>query len=184
LLNRDFKETDMSSSTALLDVDRAPDAPAILRTDVGDTTIWAVVHAGALRSAVVEYGAVLVRGLGLRDRNEVGDVLAALTRGLMNEKKAFASPERHPRGVYSSTPWPYTWFGSGDPTDEDVVALLNAVYEAHTVREPWQAGDLMLVDNMRTAHSREPYSGPRTVLVGMAEPVRLVESVPNDRSPR
>ena len=35
--------------------------------------------------------------------------------------------------------------------------LLNEVYEAHTVREPWQAGDLLLVDNIRTAHSREPY---------------------------
>ena len=29
----------------------------------------------------------------------------------------------------------------------------------------------MLVDNIRTAHSREPYEGPREILVGMAEPV-------------
>ena len=28
--------------------------------------------------------------------------------------------------------------------------LLNEVYEANTAREPWQAGDLMLVDNIRT----------------------------------
>ena len=41
------------------------------------------------------------------------------------------------------------------------------------MREPWQAGDLMLVDNIRTAHSREAYVGPREVLVGMAEPLRL-----------
>ena len=41
------------------------------------------------------------------------------------------------------------------------------------MREPWQAGDLMLVDNIRTAHSREAYVGPREILVGMAEPVRL-----------
>jgi hypothetical protein len=31
----------------------------------------------------------------------------------------------------------------------------------------------MLVDNIRTAHSREAYEGPREILVGMAEPVRL-----------
>ena len=49
--------------------------------------------------------------------------------------------------------------------------LLNEVYEAHTAREPWQAGDLMLVDNVRTAHSREPYQGPREVLVAMADAV-------------
>jgi hypothetical protein len=31
----------------------------------------------------------------------------------------------------------------------------------------------MVVDNIRTAHSREPFTGPREVLVGMADPVRL-----------
>lgn len=66
-----------------------------------------------------------------------------------------------------------TRFGNGDPITEDIVLLLNGVYDAHTVREPWQAGDLMLVDNIRTAHSREPFEGPREVLVGMADAVRL-----------
>ena len=32
-----------------------------------------------------------------------------------------------------------------------------------TAREPWQAGDLMLVDNVRTAHSREPLEGLRVL---------------------
>src|ERR1700754_4697564 len=32
-------------------------------------------------------------------------------------------------------------FGGGDPIGADVVQLLNEVYEANTVREPWQAGD-------------------------------------------
>jgi hypothetical protein len=35
----------------------------------------------------------------------------------------------------------------------------------------------MLVDNIRTAHSREAYVGPREILVGMAKPVRLSDSV-------
>jgi alpha-ketoglutarate-dependent taurine dioxygenase len=48
----------------------------------------------------------------------------------------------------------------------------------NTVREPWQPGDLMLVDNIRTAHSREAYEGPREVLVGMADAVRLVDCSP------
>ena len=52
------------------------------------------------------------------------------------------------------------------------------VYDANTAREPWQAGDLMLVDNVRTAHSREPYEGPREVLVSMADPVRLTDCSP------
>ena len=73
--------------------------------------------------------------------------------------------------VYGEDGLPFnTRFGNGDPIGEDVVELLNEVYEAHTVREPWQAGDLLLVDNIRTAHSREPYEGPREVLVGDGRP--------------
>jgi alpha-ketoglutarate-dependent taurine dioxygenase len=75
--------------------------------------------------------------------------------------------------MYGAEGLPFnTRFGGGDPIGEDVVELLNEVYEANTVREPWQAGDLMLVDNIRMAHSREPFEGPREVLVGMADPVQ------------
>jgi len=81
--------------------------------------------------------------------------------------------------MYGADGLPFnTRFGNGDPITEDVVALLNAVYEANTVREPWQDGDVMLVDNVRTAHSREPFSGPREVLVAMADAVRLADCTP------
>ena len=69
-------------------------------------------------------------------------------------------------------------YGSGEPIGDDVIALLNEVYERHTLREPWQAGDLMLVDNIARAHSREPYEGSREVLVAMGEPVRLADCSP------
>ncbi|MEU0057889.1 TauD/TfdA family dioxygenase [Streptomyces sp. NPDC006334] len=81
--------------------------------------------------------------------------------------------------VYGADGLPFnTRYGDGTPLEEDTVRLLNEVYEAHTVREPWQSGDLMLVDNVRTAHSREPYEGPREVLVAMADPVRLADCSP------
>jgi alpha-ketoglutarate-dependent taurine dioxygenase len=306
----------------------------ILRTRTDDLAVWAVEHRDALRAAVTEHGALLVRGLRLRNRAQVRTAFRGLADELMTEREAFAPRVRHPEGVYSSTAWPasqpmcmhhelsYTlevpglmlfacltapttggatavadglavldalppglverferegwlltrsftdeigasfveafgtadhsavdqycranmietawqadgglrtrqrrravvhhpvtgrrcWFnqvaflnrwtlaedvreylvdvygedglpfdtrfGNGDPIGEDVVALLNAVYEAHTVREPWQAGDLLLVDNIRTAHSREPYTGAREVVVGMADPVRLSDGSP------
>ncbi len=81
--------------------------------------------------------------------------------------------------VYGADGLPFnTRFGNGDPIGEDVVQLINGVYEANTAREPWQAGDLMLVDNIRTAHSREPFEGPREVLVAMADAVRLGDFSP------
>ena len=74
--------------------------------------------------------------------------------------------------VYGADGLPFnTRYGDGDPIGEDVVQLLNQVYDANTAREPWQSGDLMLVDNIRTAHSREPFTGPRDVLVAMAHPM-------------
>jgi alpha-ketoglutarate-dependent taurine dioxygenase len=81
--------------------------------------------------------------------------------------------------VYGPDALPFnTFFGNGEPLTEDIVALLNHTYDTHTAREPWQPGDLLLVDNIRTAHSREPYEGPREVLVGMANPVRVTDCAP------
>ncbi|MFI1213358.1 TauD/TfdA family dioxygenase [Streptomyces sp. NPDC020802] len=81
--------------------------------------------------------------------------------------------------VYGPDGLPFnTRHGNGDPIGEDVVRLINEVYEAHTVREPWHSGDLMLVDNVRTAHGREPFEGPREVLAALADPVRLTDCTP------
>ncbi|HZL95488.1 MAG TPA: TauD/TfdA family dioxygenase [Vicinamibacterales bacterium] len=71
-----------------------------------------------------------------------------------------------------------TRFGDGAPIGADVVQLINEAYDASTVREPWQAGDLMVVDNVRTAHGREAFAGAREVVVGMADATRLADSSP------
>jgi alpha-ketoglutarate-dependent taurine dioxygenase len=71
-----------------------------------------------------------------------------------------------------------TRFGNGDPIGADVVHVINEVYEAHTACERWQAGDLMLVDNVRTAHGRESFEGPREVVVAMADAVRRADRPP------
>jgi alpha-ketoglutarate-dependent taurine dioxygenase len=81
--------------------------------------------------------------------------------------------------VYGEDGLPFnTRFGNGDPVGADVVEMIGQAYEAHTVREPWQAGDLMLVDNVRTTHGREPFEGSRDIVVAMADAVRLADSSP------
>jgi len=325
-----------SFSAPLLDLDLQPGKPPILRASApGAAPTWAAENRDAVRGLVAEYGALLVRGLGLRDHVETAAVFHRLSSaGLLPERESFAPRTPYADGVYSSTKWPanqqmcmhhelsytlefpglmmfaclsaptqggattvsdsptvldalpadlvarfeqegwlltrnyndeigasyaeafgtedraevenycqanaieFEWqpdgglrtrqrryavvhhpvtgqrcwfnqvaflnewtldpevreflvdmygadslpfntrFGNGDPIGEDVVALLNDVYQAHTRREPWQAGDLMLVDNVRTAHSREAFEGPREVLVGMADAVRLADCVP------
>jgi alpha-ketoglutarate-dependent taurine dioxygenase len=324
-----------SSLAAPLDVSLRPDRPALLHVDPPvDPARWAAQYREALRAQVTEHGALLVRGLGLRDADQVGAVFARLAGELMTEREAFAPRQSHGPGLYSSATWPANqpmcmhhelsyaldvpglllcacltapeeggataladaeevlralpaglterferegwvltrtyneeigaslaesfgtedraeierycrahaidfewrpdgtlrteqrrsavvrhpltgrrcWFnqiaflnewtlapevreflvdeygedglpfntrhGDGTPLGEDVVRLLNTTYEAHTRREPWQEGDLLLVDNIRTAHSREAFTGERQVLIGMAEPRRLADGCP------
>ena len=72
----------------------------------------------------------------------------------LNERTIDPEVREYLVDLYGEDGLPFTTrFGNGDPVGEDIVELLNETYEAHTMREPWQAGDLLLVDNVRTAHS-------------------------------
>ncbi len=63
-----------------------------------------------------------------------------------------------------------TYYGDGLPFESEVLNEIREVYQEETVSFPWQAGDILMVDNMLVAHGREPYMGPRQVVVAMAEP--------------
>jgi alpha-ketoglutarate-dependent taurine dioxygenase len=76
--------------------------------------------------------------------------------------------------VYGALPF-NTQFGDGEPIGPEVVRAINEAYAANTVSEPWQAGDLLLVDNIRVAHGRERFEGAREVVVGMADATRVSE---------
>ncbi|MFE6692312.1 TauD/TfdA family dioxygenase [Streptomyces sp. NPDC057743] len=81
--------------------------------------------------------------------------------------------------TYGTEALPFnTAYGNGEPIEEDVIDLLNTTYATHTVREPWHEGDLLLVDNIRTAHSREPFTGTRNILVGLANPTPATDCSP------
>lgn len=81
--------------------------------------------------------------------------------------------------LYGADGLPFnTRFGNGDPIGADVVQTINEVYEANAVREPLQAGDLMLVDNIRTAHSRDPFEGERDVVVALAVSLSVADLSP------
>ena len=314
---------------SLLDLEIAPGRPPMVRTErADDPPAWAELNQPALRAIALEYGAVLVRGLGLSDPAGVEAVFRRIGGDLVIEREAFAARQTYAEGVYSSPTWPpnqpmcmhhelsyrtevpglllvacltaptaggatavadagavlgelppdlverferdgwlltrsyhddigasvadafgtddpeaverycrthgievewlsdgglrtrqrrpavvrhpisnvrcwfnqvaflsewtmdlevrdflvdvygpdrlpfATRFGNGDPIDPDVVRQINDVYDAHTVREPWHPGDLLVVDNVRAAHSREAYDGDREILVAMAEPFR------------
>ncbi len=71
-----------------------------------------------------------------------------------------------------------TRLGDGTALSETDVAAINAVYDQVTVRETWQPGDLMLVDNILNAHGREAFRGDRKIVVAMGDPTPLADCQP------
>ncbi|MBU1331830.1 MAG: TauD/TfdA family dioxygenase [Gammaproteobacteria bacterium] len=65
-----------------------------------------------------------------------------------------------PRNVY---------YGDGTPIEASLLDEVRGVLDACAIRFPWQTGDILMLDNMLTAHARDPFKGPRKVVVAMAE---------------
>lgn len=61
-------------------------------------------------------------------------------------------------------------FADGSAIPDAMLDEVRAVLAAHTVSFRWQAGDVLMLDNMLAAHARAPFEGPRKVVVAMAEP--------------
>ena len=63
-----------------------------------------------------------------------------------------------------------TYYGDGSEIEAEVLDELRNAYLQEKISFPWQKGDILMLDNILTSHGRDPYVGPRTVLVGMAQP--------------
>jgi len=46
---------------------------------------------------------------------------------------------------------------------------IRELYRRLAVSLPWQEGDILMLDNMLTAHGRNPYLGERKIVVAMGE---------------
>jgi len=63
-----------------------------------------------------------------------------------------------------------TYYGDGSRIEPSVLEEIRGAYHRETITFTWQKGDILMLDNMLVAHGRRPYSGPRRILVAMAEP--------------
>ena len=63
-----------------------------------------------------------------------------------------------------------TYYGDGSPIEPEVLDELRAAYLREAVSFAWEPCDVILLDNVATAHARNAYTGARKILFAMAEP--------------
>jgi alpha-ketoglutarate-dependent taurine dioxygenase len=70
------------------------------------------------------------------------------------------------------------FYGDGAPIEDSVLDEIRGLYRDAAVKFPWRRGDLLMLDNFLASHGREPFIGPRKILVAMAEVFRSNEPDP------
>jgi alpha-ketoglutarate-dependent taurine dioxygenase len=74
---------------------------------------------------------------------------------------ALFDPEDLPRNAF---------YGDGSAIEASALDAVRDAYDREQVPVAWKEGDVLLVDNVLAAHGRMPFSGARSVVVGMSEP--------------
>jgi alpha-ketoglutarate-dependent taurine dioxygenase len=69
-------------------------------------------------------------------------------------------PDEMPRNCY---------YGDGSPIDDAFIIALGETYAEVESAFAWERGDVLLVDNVLTAHARNPYTGARRMLVALGD---------------
>jgi alpha-ketoglutarate-dependent taurine dioxygenase len=66
-------------------------------------------------------------------------------------------------------------YGDGSPIADAAMAHVLEVYGELEIAFPWQRGDVLLLDNILTAHARNPFAGKRKLLVALGQMTRFDE---------
>ena len=74
------------------------------------------------------------------------------------------------RDLYAEAELPRNcYYGDGSPISDETMASILAVYARLEVVFPWRAGDVVLIDNILTAHARNSFVGERRLLVALGD---------------
>jgi len=74
------------------------------------------------------------------------------------------------RNVFGADRLPrHARYGDGSEIPDEVIAGIHTAFRSHAVAFPWQAGDVLWLDNMQVAHGRRPYRGERRILAALME---------------
>lgn len=85
---------------------------------------------------------------------------ACLDGAMRDSVEQLFQPEEMPRNVF---------YGDGSPIPDAVIQEILRVYWDVCAKFPWERGDVIMVDNMLTAHARNPFRGQRKIVVALAD---------------
>jgi amino acid adenylation domain-containing protein len=88
--------------------------------------------------------------------------VSCLDSGVRDSLLAMLGEEWLPRNVY---------YGDGSSIEDGIVGETRELTRECAVQFAWQEHDILMVDNMLVAHGRQPFSGPRKIVVAMGEMV-------------
>jgi alpha-ketoglutarate-dependent taurine dioxygenase len=61
-------------------------------------------------------------------------------------------------------------FGNGQAIPAEAIQVIQRAYRTALRERPWRDGDIMIVDNLLSAHGRRPFTGKRKIVVAMTDP--------------
>jgi non-ribosomal peptide synthetase component F len=83
---------------------------------------------------------------------------SCLAREVRDSLLSMMKEEDLPRNVY---------YGDGSRIDDSVMECLGELYKTMSVSFPWQEQDVLMLNNMLVAHSRNPFIGERKIVVAL-----------------
>lgn len=83
-----------------------------------------------------------------------------LDQGVLQSLLSMYKMDELPRSVF---------YGDGSPIEDSVMDHVGEIYEKHAVRFQWRQGDMISLDNMIVAHARDPFGGPRKIVVALGD---------------
>jgi alpha-ketoglutarate-dependent taurine dioxygenase len=76
------------------------------------------------------------------------------------------------------------YFGDGAPIPDNFIHSIGAAFQSSALEFDWEAGDVLLLDNLQVAHGRRPFEGDRRVLAALLDPDSQERRVSVRRSER
>ncbi len=73
-----------------------------------------------------------------------------------------------------------TFYGDGSEIPAEDLQAIRDAFKAAEMSFPWQAGDVMLLDNMQMAHGRKPFTGQRKVVATLLDAHSAADGDPGE----